>query len=99
MMTGMYKNRCKMASIKNPTIKEEFFKVIKEFKIWVEKEFSDSIWRNFFKKQYDNKNTQLPKIMYKYTGKEIDIMIKHFANTAVYAVIIDDITDTTIEKF
>ena len=37
--------------------------------------------------------------MYKYTGKEIDIMIKHFANTAVYAVIIEDITDTTIEKF
>ena len=39
-----------MGSIQNPTIKEEFFKVIKEFKIWVEKEFSDSIWRNFFQK-------------------------------------------------
>ena len=30
-------------------------------------------------------------IMYKYAGKEMDIMIKNFTNTAVYAVTIVDI--------
>ena len=38
-------------------------------------------------------------IMYKYAGKEIDIMIEHFTNTAVYAFIIGDIIDTTVKKF
>ena len=37
-------------------------------------------------------------IMYKYAGKEIDIMIEHFTNTAVYAVVIEDIIDTTVDK-
>ena len=37
--------------------------------------------------------------MYKYAGKEIDIMIEHFTNTAVYAVIIEDIIETTVGKF
>ena len=38
-------------------------------------------------------------IMYKYAGKEIDIMIEHFTNTAVYAVVIEDIIETTVGKF
>jgi len=38
-------------------------------------------------------------IMYKYAGKEIDIMIEHFTNTAVYAVVIEDIIETTVSKF
>ena len=38
-------------------------------------------------------------IMYKYAGKKIDIMIKHFTNTAGYAVVIEDIIDTTVVKF
>ena len=37
--------------------------------------------------------------MYKYAGKEIDIMIEHFTNTAVYAVVIEDIIETTVSKF
>ena len=37
-------------------------------------------------------------IMYKYAGKEIDIMIEHFTNTTVYAVVIEDIIDTTVDK-
>ena len=37
-------------------------------------------------------------IMYKYAGKEIDIMIGHFTNTAVYAFIIEDLIVTTVSK-
>ena len=37
--------------------------------------------------------------MYKYAGKEIDIMIKHFTNTAIYAVVIEDIIEKTVWKF
>ena len=37
--------------------------------------------------------------MYKYAGKEIDIMIDHFTNTAVYAGVIEDIIDRTVDKF
>ena len=38
-------------------------------------------------------------VMYKYAGKEIDIMIKHFTTTTVYAFVIGDIIDTTVSKF
>ena len=37
-------------------------------------------------------------IMYKYAKKEVDIMIEHFTNTAVYAFIIEDIIVTTVSK-
>ena len=38
-------------------------------------------------------------IMYKYAGKGIDRMIEHFfTDTAVNAVIIEDIIDTTVDK-
>ena len=36
-------------------------------------------------------------IMYKYAGKEIDVMIEHFTNTAVCAVVIGDIIDSTVD--
>ena len=36
--------------------------------------------------------------MYKYAGKEIDRMIEHFTDTAVYAVVIEDIINTTVDK-
>ena len=74
--------------IRNPTIKEEFVQVIKEFK-----------------KEYFSTTSTMAKIhsylniMYKYAGKEIDILIEHFTNTAVYAFIIGDIIDTTVKKF
>ena len=64
--------------IQNPTIKEEFVQVIEEFKIPV----------------YFSKTSTMAKIhsylniMYKYAGKEIEIMIENFTNTAVYAFII-----------
>ena len=38
-------------------------------------------------------------VMYKYGGKEIDIMIEHFTNNAVYAFIIEDIIATTVKYF
>ena len=37
--------------VKNPTIKEEFVQVIKEFKIPVKKEFIDSVLEEYFSKQ------------------------------------------------
>ena len=36
--------------------------------------------------------------MYKYAGKEFDIMTEHFTNTAVYAFIIENIIVTTVSK-
>ena len=38
-------------------------------------------------------------IIYKYAGKEIDIKLEHFTNTAVYAVVIEGIIETTVGKF
>ena len=38
-------------------------------------------------------------IMYKYAVKEIGTIIEHFTNTAIYAVIIEDIIETTVGKF
>ena len=37
-------------------------------------------------------------IIYKYTGRKIDILIEHFTNTAVYAFIIEDIIAMTVSK-
>ena len=37
--------------------------------------------------------------MYKYAGKEIDRMIEHFTNNAVYAFIIEDIIVKTVKDF
>ena len=38
-------------------------------------------------------------IMYKYAGKEIDKMIKHFTNASVYEFAIEDIINTTFKQF
>ena len=85
--------------IRNPTTKEEFVQVIKEFKIPVEKVFIDSITEEFFSKTSKMARVQsYLTIMYKYAGKEIDIMIGHFTNTAVYAFIIEDLIVTTVSK-
>ena len=95
-----FKTQTEDGTIRNPTIKEEFVKVIKEFKIPVEKEFIDSISEEYFSKH--SMVTRIHgylNIMYKYAGKEIDIMIEHFTNTAVYAVVIEDIIETTVSKF
>ena len=97
MRNGQYTEQ---GGIGNPTIKEEFVKVIKEFQIPVEKVFINSISEEYF-----SKNNAVARIhsyliiMYKYAGKEIDKMIEHFTNTAVYAVVIKDIIDTTVDKF
>ena len=59
--------------VRNPTIKEEFVQVIKEFKIPVKKVFIDSISEEYF-----SKTSKMAKVlgylnvMYKYAGKEID---------------------------
>ena len=42
---------------------------------------------------------QLKKNLYKYTGKEIDIMIDNFTNTAVFAVVIGDSIVTADSMF
>ena len=88
-----------MGRFRNPTTKEEFVQVIKEFKIPVEKVFIDSITEEFFSKTSKMARVQSYLIiMYKYAGKEIDIMIGHFTNTAVYAFIIEDLIVTTVSK-
>ena len=95
-----FKTQTEDGTIRNPTIKEEFVKVIKEFKIPVEKEFIDSISEEYFSK--NNVVTRIHSylnIMYKYAGKEIDIMIEHFTNTAVCAVVIEDIIETTVSTW
>ena len=95
-----FKTRTEDGTIRNPTIKAEFVKVIKEIKIPVEKEFIDSVSEEYF-----SKNSMVTRvhsylnIMYKYAGKEIDLMIEHFTNTAIYAVVIEDIIETTVGKF
>ena len=43
-----FKTQTEDGTIRNPTIKEEFVKVIKEFKIPVEKEFIDSVSEEYF---------------------------------------------------
>ena len=57
-----FKTQTEDGKIRNPTIKEEFAKVIKEFKIPMEKVFIDSISEEYFsKKQCSGKSTQLPQ--------------------------------------
>ena len=85
--------------IRNPTIKEEFDKVIKEFKISVEKVFIDSISEEYFSKTSAvSRVHSYLNIMHKNAGKEIDVFIEHFTNVAVYAFIFENITDTTLDK-
>ena len=74
--------------------------MIKEFKIPVEKEFVDTISEEYFSNtsKMARANSYLI-VMYKYAGKEIDIMIEHFTNNAVYAFIIGDIIETTVKYF
>ena len=79
------KTQTEAGTIRNPTIKEEFVKVIKEFKVPVEKEFIDSISEEYFSKHsMVTRVHSYLNIMYKYAGKEIDIMIEHSTNAAVY---------------
>ena len=86
--------------VRNPTIKDEFMEVIKEFKIPVEEGFIDSISEEFFSKTSKMAKVQsYLNIIYKYAGRKIDILIEHFTNTAVYAFIIEDIIVTTVNKF
>ena len=57
-----FKTKTEDGKIRNPTIKEEFVKVIKEFKIQVERVFTDSILEEYFsKKNCSGKSTQLPQ--------------------------------------
>ena len=65
-----FKTQTEDGKIRNPTIDEEFVKVIKEFKIPVEKVFSDSISEEYFPK--NNAVAIIHRylnIMYKYAGK------------------------------
>ena len=45
-----FKTQSEDGTIRHPSIKEEFVKVIKEFKIPVEKQFIDSILEQYFSK-------------------------------------------------
>ena len=45
-----FKTQTEDGEIRNPTIKEEFIKVIKEFRIPVEQVFIDSILEEYFSK-------------------------------------------------
>ena len=95
-----FKTLTKDGEVRNPTIKEEFVQVIKEFKIPVEKEFIDTISEEYFSNT--SKMARVHSyliVMYKYAGKEIDIMIEHFTNNAIYAFIIEDIIETTVKCF
>jgi len=95
-----FKTLTKDGEVRNPTIKEEFVQVIKEFKIPVEKEFIDTISEEYFSNT--SKMARVHSyliVMYKYAGKEIDIMIEHFTNNAIYAFIIEDIIETTVKYF
>ena len=38
-------------------------------------------------------------VMYKYAGKEVDIIIEHFTNNAIYVSFIEDIIETTVNYF
>ena len=46
--------------------------------------------------QWQERINSYLNIMYKYAGKEIDILIEHFINTAVYAVVIENRGATAI---
>ena len=86
--------------VRNPTIKEKFVRVIKEFKIPVKKGFIDTISEEYFSNTSNMARVQGDLIIvYKYAGKEIDIMIEHFTNNAVYAFIIGDIIDSPVKYF
>ena len=61
-------------TIRNPTIKETFVKVIKQFKIPVEKELIDSNFGGIFSKMVTRVHCYL-NFIYKCAGKETDIMI------------------------
>ena len=74
--------------------------MIKEFKIPIERGFTDTISEEFFSNtSYMARVHSYLIIMYKYAGKEIDIIIEHFTNNAVYAFIIEDIIATTVKYF
>ena len=95
-----FKTLTKEGEVRNPTFKEEFVQVIKEFKILVEKGFIDTISEEYFSNTTIMARVQgYLIIMYKYAGKEIDIIIEHFTNNAVYAFIIEDIIATTVKYF
>ena len=95
-----FKTLTKDREVRNPTIKEEFVQGIKEFKIPVEKEFIDTILEEYFSNTSKMASVHSYLIvMYKYAGKEIDIMIEHFTNNAIYAFIIEDIIETTVKYF
>ena len=80
-----FKTLTKEGKVRNPTFKEEFVQVIKEFKIPIERGFTDTISEEYFSKtSYMARVHSYLIIMYKYAGKEIDIMIEHFTNNAVY---------------
>ena len=85
--------------IRDPTVKDEFWTVIKEFKIPVEGAFIDSFSEESFSKTSKMAKVQsYLSIIYKYAGRKIDVLIEHFTNTAVYAFIIEDIIVTTVSK-
>jgi len=95
-----FKTLTKEGEVRNPTTKEEFVQVIKEFKIPIEKGFIDTISEEYFSHTSNMAKVQgYLIVMYKYAGKEIDIMIEHFTNNAVYAFIIEDIIATTVKYF
>ena len=56
-----FKTQTEDWKIRNPTIKEEFVKVIKEFKIPVDRHSSILFRRNIFQKPVCGKSTQLPQ--------------------------------------
>ena len=95
-----FKTLTKEGEVRNPTYKEEFVRVIKEFKIPIERGFTDTISEECFSNtSYMARVHSYLIIMYKYAGKEIDIIIEHFTNNAVYAFIIEDIIATTVKYF
>ena len=53
----------------------------------------------FFKTSEGARVHSYLSMMYKYAGKEIETMIENCTNTVVYAVVIEDIIDTTVDKF
>ena len=85
--------------VRDPTIKDEFWTVIKEFKIPIERAFIDSFSEESFSKTSKMAKVQsYLSIIYKYAGRKIDVLIEHFTNTAVYGFIIEDILVTTVSK-
>jgi len=95
-----FKTLTKEGEVRNPTFKEEFVQVIKEFKIPVERGFTDTISEEYFSNTSNMARVHSYLItMYKYAEKEIDIIIEHFTNNAVYAFIIEDIIATTVKYF